>query len=91
MKLAKGTRANLTDHFHSDSRITAATQGALSIMGSRYWQQAFRPFTGYPAAGYNSFDDLALITDRTACVVAETIQAKPTSIPTKRLADSLAA
>ena len=75
MKLAK-RHTGRTQIISFRQSYHGSTQGALSIMASEYWQQAFRPRTGYPATGYNSFDDLALITDRTACVVAETIQAE---------------
>jgi acetylornithine/N-succinyldiaminopimelate aminotransferase len=54
-----------------------STQGALSIMGSEYWRSAFRPLLpGVYHLNYNSFDDLQLIDEQTACVVAETIQAE---------------
>ncbi len=54
-----------------------STQGALSIMGSEYWQQAFRPLLpDVLQLNYNNFEELDQITDRTACVVAETIQAE---------------
>ena len=54
-----------------------STQGALSLIGDEYWRNAYRPLL--PAIqhlNYNSFDDLKLITDQTACVIAETIQAE---------------
>ena len=54
-----------------------STQGALSVMGSEYWQQAFRPLLpDVMQLHYNNFDDLSQITERTACVIAETIQAE---------------
>jgi acetylornithine/N-succinyldiaminopimelate aminotransferase len=54
-----------------------STQGALSVMGSEYWQQAFRPLLpGILQMNYNSFIDLENITEQTACVIAETIQAE---------------
>ena len=54
-----------------------STQGALSVMGSEYWQQAFRPLLpDVMQLRYNNFDDLSQITERTACVIAETIQAE---------------
>ena len=54
-----------------------STQGALSVMGSEYWQQAFRPLLpGVLQLRYNNFEDLENITKRTACVIAETIQAE---------------
>jgi acetylornithine/succinyldiaminopimelate/putrescine aminotransferase len=46
-------------------------------MGSEYWQQAFRPLLpDILQMNYNSFEDLDNITERTACVIAETIQAE---------------
>lgn len=54
-----------------------STQGALSVMGSEYWQQAFRPLLpDILQLNYNNFDDLQQITQQTACVIAETIQAE---------------
>ena len=54
-----------------------STQGALSIMGDEYWRNAFRPLLpGIDHLEYGSTADLARITERTACVVAETIQAE---------------
>jgi len=54
-----------------------STQGALSILGSEYWRNAYRPLLpGVQHLDYNSFDDLQLITSQTACVIAETIQAE---------------
>ncbi len=54
-----------------------STQGALSVMGSEYWQQAFRPLLpGISQLEYNNLDNLHLITEHTACVIAETVQAE---------------
>ncbi|MBI3884034.1 MAG: aspartate aminotransferase family protein [Sphingobacteriales bacterium] len=54
-----------------------STQGALSIMGDEYWRNAFRPLLpDILQLSYNSFDDIELITERTACVIAETVQAE---------------
>jgi len=54
-----------------------STQGALSIMGDEYWRNAFRPLLpDVMQLNYNSFEDLAHITERTACVIAETVQAE---------------
>lgn len=62
-----------------------STQGALSIMGDEYWRNAFRPLLPDTLQlTYNSFEDLALITERTACVVAETIQAEAGVIVPKK-------
>lgn len=54
-----------------------STQGSLSIMGDEYWRNAFRPLLpGIVQLQYNSFDDLQHITEETACVIAETVQAE---------------
>ncbi len=54
-----------------------STQGALSIMGDEYWRNAFRPLLpDVLQLNYNSFEELNQITERTACVIAETIQAE---------------
>jgi acetylornithine/succinyldiaminopimelate/putrescine aminotransferase len=76
MKLAKRSTgrtqiASFKNSYHG------STQGALSIMGSEYWQQAYRPLLpDILQLDYNDFPQLQLITERTACVVAETIQAE---------------
>jgi acetylornithine/succinyldiaminopimelate/putrescine aminotransferase len=76
MKLAKRVtgRADIVAFKQS---YHGSTQGALSIMGDEYWRNAFRPLLpGVDHLEYGSFEDLERITDRTACVVAETIQAE---------------
>ena len=62
-----------------------STQGALSLMGDEYWRNAFRPLLpDISHLRFNHLGDLEQITEKTACVVAETVQAengviKPTS------------
>ncbi len=76
MKLAKrySGRTNIISFKNS---YHGSTQGALSIMGDEYWRNAFRPLLpDVMQLTYNSFPDLEHITKRTACVVAETIQAE---------------
>lgn len=76
MKLAKRF-SNRTQIISFKNSYHGSTQGALSVMGSEYWQQAFRPLLpGILQLNFNSFDDLENITDRTACAIAETIQAE---------------
>lgn len=54
-----------------------STQGALSILGSEYWRNAYRPLLpGVQHLEYNAFDDLQQITGQTACVIVETVQAE---------------
>lgn len=76
MKLAK-RYSNRTQIISFKNSYHGSTQGALSVMGSEYWQQAFRPLLpGVLQMNYNSFADLDNITERTACVIAETVQAE---------------
>lgn len=54
-----------------------STQGALSIMGDEYWRNAYRPLLpDVDHLRYNANEDLSRITERTACVIAETVQAE---------------
>ncbi|MEO6313355.1 MAG: aspartate aminotransferase family protein [Chitinophagaceae bacterium] len=54
-----------------------STQGALSVMGDEYWRNAFRPLLpDIYHLDYNSIDALNAITSKTACVIAETVQAE---------------
>ena len=55
-----------------------STHGAMTLMGSpegEEWKNAFRPLMpDVRSIEFNSFDDLKLITERTACVIAEPVQ-----------------
>ena len=54
-----------------------STQGALSIMGDEYWRNAFRPLLpDILHLEYNAMESLDFITAKTACVIAETVQAE---------------
>jgi acetylornithine/succinyldiaminopimelate/putrescine aminotransferase len=76
MKLAKRYTGR-TEIISFKNSYHGSTQGALSIMGSEYWQQAFRPLLpGILQLEYNNFDQLKNISEKTACVFAETIQAE---------------
>ncbi len=76
MKLAKRFTGR-TQIISFKNSYHGSTQGALSIMGSEYWRQAFRPLLpGIMQLNYNNFEELENITEQTACVVAETIQAE---------------
>ena len=76
MKLAKRVTGR-TEIIAFNNSYHGSTQGALSILGSEYWRNAFRPLLpGVQHLDYNSFDDLQFITKDTACVIAETIQAE---------------
>ncbi|MBK8088308.1 MAG: aspartate aminotransferase family protein [Chitinophagaceae bacterium] len=76
MKLAKRVTGR-TEIVAFNNSYHGSSQGALSVMGDEYWRNAFRPLLpGVYHAGYNSLEDLQLITSNTACVIAETIQAE---------------
>jgi acetylornithine/N-succinyldiaminopimelate aminotransferase len=76
MKLAK-RYTNRSQIISFKNSYHGSTQGALSVMGSEYWQQAFRPLLpDILQLRYNNFEGLKNITERTACVIAETIQAE---------------
>ena len=54
-----------------------STQGALSVMGDEHWRSAFRPLLpGITHCPFNDFESLKLINTKTACVIAEPVQAE---------------
>jgi acetylornithine/succinyldiaminopimelate/putrescine aminotransferase len=76
MKLAKRFTGR-TQIAAFNNSYHGSTQGALSIIGSEYWRNAFRPLLpDILHLTYNSFQSLEEITEKTACIVAETIQAE---------------
>lgn len=76
MKLAKRYTGR-TQIIAFKNSYHGSTQGALSVMGDEMWRNAFRPLLpDVLHLDYNSFEDLELITERTACVITETIQAE---------------
>lgn len=76
MKLAKRATGR-TEIVAFQNAYHGSTQGALSIIGDEYWRNAYRPLLpGVQHLRYNSFADLALITNKTACAIAETVQAE---------------
>ncbi|TMI66070.1 MAG: aspartate aminotransferase family protein [Bacteroidetes bacterium] len=76
MKLAKRV-TNRTQIIAFKNSYHGSTQGALSIMGDEYWRNAFRPLLpDILHLEYNSFDSLNEITEQTACVIAENVQAE---------------
>lgn len=68
-----------------------STQGSLSILGDEYWRNAFRPLLpDVLHLNFNSFEDISQITELTACVIAETIQAEAgVVIPDKKWMQTL--
>lgn len=76
MKLAKRVTGR-TQIISFNKSYHGSTQGALSIMGDEYWRNAYRPLLpDILHLEYNSFEALNEITERTACVIAETVQAE---------------
>lgn len=76
MKLAKRITGR-TQIIGFKNSYHGSTQGALSIIGDEYWRNNFRPLLpDILHLDYNSFPDLDNITDKTACVIAETVQAE---------------
>jgi len=76
MKLAKRFTKR-TEIIAFNNCYHGSTQGALSIIGDEYWRNAYRPLLpGIRHLNFNSFEDLDFITEQTACVVAETVQAE---------------
>ncbi len=52
-----------------------STHGALSVMGNEEFKQAYRPLLpGVNFVNFNSIADLDFITNKTACVIIETVQ-----------------
>jgi acetylornithine/N-succinyldiaminopimelate aminotransferase len=76
MKLAKRITRR-TEIIAFNRSYHGSTQGALSIIGDEYWRNSFRPLLpDIRHLNYNSFEHLKYITENTACVIVETIQAE---------------
>ncbi len=76
MKLAKRV-TNRTQIVAFNQSYHGSTQGALSIIGDEYWRNAYRPLLpDIFHLKFNEMNSLDFITDKTACVFAETIQAE---------------
>jgi len=76
MKLAKRVTGRHEIIGFSNS-YHGSTQGALSIAGGEWFKNSFRPLIpGNRQIRFNNFDDLELITRRTAAVFMEPLQAE---------------
>ncbi len=76
VKLAKRYTGR-TEVIAFEDAYHGSTQGALSIAGNEYLKNSFRPLIpDIRHIRFNSLEDLELITERTACVVTESIQAE---------------
>ena len=90
MKLAK-RYTRKTNIVAFKNSYHGSTQGSLSIIGSEYWRNAFRPLLpGIQHLNYNRMEDLEFITSDTACVIAETIQSEAGVIaPEEKLVENV--
>ncbi|RYY85701.1 MAG: aspartate aminotransferase family protein, partial [Chitinophagaceae bacterium] len=76
LKLAKRVTGR-TGIVAFENSYHGSTQGALSVIGSEYWRNAYRPLLpGIHHARYNDFAMIDRISTDTACVIAETVQAE---------------
>lgn len=86
LKLAK-RYTHRTEMISMRRAYHGSTHGAMSMMGEpegEEWKNAFRPLLpDTKAINFNSFEDLAQITERTACVLCEPVQGEAGVIPPK--------
>ncbi|MGX5818411.1 aspartate aminotransferase family protein [Chitinophaga lutea] len=76
MKLAK-RHTGRAEVIAFNNSYHGSTQGALSILGDEHWRNAFRPLLpGVQHLQHNSMQAVDAISERTACVIAETVQAE---------------
>lgn len=76
IKLARRVTGR-TDIISCNNAYHGNTLGSLSVMGSEYWRNAFRPLMpGVWRYDYNSDELIDAINEHTACVIIETIQAE---------------
>ncbi|MGN6568858.1 MAG: aspartate aminotransferase family protein [Flavipsychrobacter sp.] len=76
IKLARRVTGR-TDIISCNNAYHGNTLGSLSVMGSEYWRNAFRPLMpGVWRYDYNSDELIDAINKHTACVIIETIQAE---------------
>jgi acetylornithine/succinyldiaminopimelate/putrescine aminotransferase len=85
MKLAKRVTGR-TQIIAFKNAYHGSTQGALSIMGSEYWRNAYRPLLpDVLHVDFNTFEAIDAITCNTACVVVEVIQAEAGAKPADKI------
>ena len=83
MKLAK-RHTGRTEIVYFNNAYHGSSQGSLSIMGNEEFKNAFRPLLpDTRQIRFNNVADLGEITERTACVVVETIQGEAGAIVPK--------
>ena len=86
LKLAK-RYTHRTEMISMRRAYHGSTHGAMSMMGApegEEWKNAFRPLLpDTKAIRFNNIEDLSLITERTACVLCETVQGEAGVRPPK--------
>ena len=76
MKLAKKVTGR-SEIVSFNKSYHGSTQGALSVIGDEYWRNSFRPLLpGVVHLEYNAFESIDAITEKTACVILELVQAE---------------
>lgn len=76
MKLAKRASGR-TELIGFEFSYHGSTQGALSLMGDEYWRNSFRPLLpGTIHLKYNEINELDRITEKSAAVLVESVQAE---------------
>ncbi|MFT7588290.1 MAG: acetylornithine/succinyldiaminopimelate/putrescine aminotransferase [Limisphaerales bacterium] len=92
LKLAKRVTGR-TELISFQNSYHGSTHGALSINGSEYWKNAFRPMLpDVRHIRYGNFEDLAQLSTRTAAVVMETVQGEAgVIVPSKEYIQALRA
>ncbi len=76
MKLAK-RYTRRSEIFSFKNAYHGSTHGALSVLGDEYFKNSFRPLLpDIHFLNYNNFSDLDKISEKTACVIIEPIQAE---------------
>lgn len=81
MKLAKRVTGR-TEIIACHNSYHGSTQGALSLIGDEYWRNAFRPLLpDIRHVWHNDMASLDDITERTACIILETVQAEGGVLP----------
>ncbi|MBS1689724.1 MAG: aspartate aminotransferase family protein [Bacteroidetes bacterium] len=74
LKLARRSTGR-TDIISCNNAYHGNTLGSLSVMGSEYWRNAFRPLMpGIWRYDYNSDELIDAVNPHTACVIIETVQ-----------------
>ncbi|MPM70530.1 Putrescine aminotransferase [bioreactor metagenome] len=76
LKLAKRATGRV-EMISCKNSYHGSTHGVLSIMGSEFFKSSFRPLLpGVSHIDFNNEEQLSTITERTACVIVEPVQAE---------------